>query len=102
MMTVGRLNSLLVLQQLLDEPKSVGDLHEALVVNRQHKNIPLLLPDGLEQFLRDEVRYGTVRCIQNGVGPKYQINPDVAARVRAELESAFVQGLTPAAAEAAA
>jgi hypothetical protein len=102
MMTVGRLNSLLVLEQLLDEPKSLGDLHDALVVNRQHKNIPLLLPDGLEEFLRDEVRYGTVRCIQNGNGLKYEINPVVAARVRAELSTVFTQELKPPRVEAVA
>lgn len=102
MMTVGRLNSLLVLEQLLDEPKSIGELHEALVVNRQHKNVPLLLPDGLEQFLRDEVRYGTVHCIQNGAGPKYRINPHVAARVRADLDSAFAPTSSIADAEVAA
>jgi hypothetical protein len=102
MMTLGKLNSLLVLQQLLDQPKSLADLHQALVVNRQHQNIPLLLPDGLEQFLRDEVRYGTVHYIQNGTGFKYAINPEVADRVRAELDTAFAQELDPVRAEAAA
>jgi hypothetical protein len=102
MMTVGRLNSLLVLEQLLGEPKSLGDLHEALFANRRHKDVPLLLPDGLEQFLRDEVRYGTVCCVKNGTGVKYQINPQVAPRVRAELDAAFSPGLGSTQAEAAA
>jgi hypothetical protein len=89
MITLGRLNSLLVLQEMLDEPKSLKDLHQRLVVERQNKEIPILLPGGLEEFLREEVRYGTVQCVPNGVGVKYQVSAAAAEGIRAELASAF-------------
>lgn len=90
MVTIGELNSLMIFEELLDGPKAVDDIRRALLTEgRKRREIPLLLPYSLDDFLEIHKRHGTLRSSTADGITVYEVLPELAQIMRAKIDQAF-------------
>lgn len=91
MISISEMNTLMVLEELLDGPKSIEELYEVLLIGpRKRPNVPLNLPQKLDDFLEIYRRHGTLtRVGDDDEDTKYQVNPQVVDVLRKRINEAF-------------
>lgn len=92
MLSISDLNTLMVFEELLNGPKSAKELRFALMPKRRkRREIPMLLPHSIEDFLEIHAGRGTLKAIPSEDGhTKYEVDPHYVASLRSRIERAFV------------
>lgn len=92
MITVGVLNSLMVLKQILTTPKTLREIREGLLEDQRENRVPFLLRGGLDEYIEDEIRDGRIQVVGgNGTGERYEVNSALVSVIGEQIDSALAQ-----------
>ncbi len=90
MIPLGEMNTLMVFEEILDKPKSAEDLYVTLLLGQgKRPQVPLRLPNDLDEFLATHARRGTLIRDESAGQTKYRVNPVVVTAVRKQIEEVF-------------